>query len=90
MEMLVGLTVMMMVPAYFVLQAKMLARYRGGWRWAAGLPLLVMIPAVGVSLVGLSAGSNLWPLAAILAAPLCCLVLVIVGGVRWFRDGEFV
>lgn len=90
MEMLVGLTVMMMVPGYFVLQATMLARYRGGWRLAASLPLVLMLPAVAVSLAGLSAGSNLWPLFAILAAPVCCLILFVVGSVRWFREGDFV
>lgn len=90
MEMLVGLTVMLMVPGYFVLQAKMLARYRGGWRLAAALPLGLMLPTVAISLAGLAAGSNLWPLAMIFAAPVGCLALLIVGGVRWFREGEFV
>jgi hypothetical protein len=90
METLVGLTVMLMVPGYFVLQAKMLARYRGGWRLAAALPLGLMLPAVAVSLFGFAAGSNLWPLFAILAAPVCCFVLFVVGSVRWFREGDFV
>jgi hypothetical protein len=90
METIIGLTVMMMVPGYFVLQAKMLARYRGRWRLAAALPLGLMLPALAVSLASLAAGSNLWPLAAIFAAPVCCLALLIVGGTRWFREGEFV
>jgi hypothetical protein len=49
-----------------------------------------MLPAVAVSLFGFAAGSNLWPLFAILAAPVCCFVLFVVGSVRWFREGDFV
>lgn len=42
---------------------------RGGWRIAALLPLLVVIPVTAVTVVGLWQGSNLWPILLIFAAP---------------------
>jgi hypothetical protein len=88
-QMLLGLAVMMMVPGYFVLQGIMLSRYRGGWRKAAALPLLVMAPAVVFSLIAFSRQSNLWPMVMILAAPVCCLILLVVGALHWNRWGTF-
>ncbi len=90
MQTLIGLAFVLMVPAYFILQAVMLTRYRGRWRLAAASPLAIMAPALVVSLFALAAGSNLWPLITIFAAPLCCIVLLVVGGVRGFREGDFV
>lgn len=42
---------------------------QGGWRIAALLPLLVVIPVTVVTIVGLWQGSNLWPIFLIFAAP---------------------
>ena len=46
---------------------------RGGWRVAALLPLLVVIPVVVVTIRDLKKGSNLWPLLLIFLAPLLLL-----------------
>ena len=42
---------------------------QGGWRIAALLPLLVLIPIMVVTVVALWQGSNLWPIFLIFAAP---------------------
>jgi uncharacterized membrane protein len=89
MTMLLGFLVIWMVPGYFVLQAIMLTRYRGGWRKAAALPLLLMMPAFLFSLVAYHQQSNLWPMTMILAAPACCLVLLVVGTLHWNSTGTF-
>ena len=45
----------------------------GGWRVAALLPLLVVIPVVVVTIRDLQQGSNLWPLLLIFLAPVLLL-----------------
>ena len=49
---------------------------RGGWRVAALLPLLVLIPVLVVTIYGLWQGSNLWPLFLIFLAPVLLLYQV--------------
>ena len=51
---------------------------QGGWRIAALLPLLVLIPITVVTAVALWQGSNLWPIFLIFAAP---VLLVYQAGV---------
>jgi hypothetical protein len=65
----IGGLVMLMVPAYLVLQPLALLRLKGGWRIAAAAPLLVAIPTALWSLYALSHESNLWPITFILFSP---------------------
>src|SRR5215469_10792920 len=58
---LIGGAVMLSVPGYFVLQAWAAFAWTGGWRKAALVPLIAMVPAMMFSLYALSDGSNLWP-----------------------------
>jgi hypothetical protein len=76
----IALALMLGVPGYFVLQVVLARRWSGGWRIAALAPLLVMGPAVVHTLVALAAGSNLWPIVIIFAAPpaLACLLAMVV------------
>jgi len=74
----IGGLAMLAVPGYFVLQAWVVHRWSGGWRNAALVPLVAMVPAVLHALFALAAGSNLWPIAVILAAPLAFMYLVVV------------
>jgi hypothetical protein len=74
-SMLIGMAVMAGVPAYFVLQPMVLARWRGRWRMAALAPLLLTVPAGLFSLYALAQDSNLWPLALIFAAAIGSLYL---------------
>jgi hypothetical protein len=85
MEVLLGMIVTMAIPAYFVLQPMVLLRWRGGWRRAALVPLLLAIPALAFSLFALTQGSNLWPIMLILSAAAGTLYLVALWTVRqWF------
>lgn len=67
------------IPLYGLWQVQAMVRRRG---WALVLSLLPLLP-MGVVLVvtvqGYVAGSNLWPLLLILAAPVAALWLWIVG-----------
>lgn len=71
------------IPGYIALQVVAWARWKGGWRWAALVPLVVMAGAFAVSLLALFAGSNLWPIWLIFLSPLACLWLLIVFLARW-------
>jgi hypothetical protein len=77
-----SLLVMLMgwsIPAYLILQIYMVSAYRGGWRKAALVPVLLMIPLALYTLYALLAGSNLWPLMLLFLTPLAFLYLVAVG-----------
>jgi hypothetical protein len=67
------------IPGYLILQIYMARTYRGGWRKAALVPLLMMIPLALYTLYALLAGSNLWPLMLLFLTPLAFLYLVAVG-----------
>jgi hypothetical protein len=62
-------------PAYVALQVLLLRRLSGGWRRAAMVPLVWMVPAGCYTLFALLAGSNLWPLVLIFLSPLALLFL---------------
>jgi hypothetical protein len=64
------------VPAYFVAQAYCAFRYSGGWRVAALAPLIVMAPVLAFTIFAGAAGSNLWPLYLLFAAPFGTLYFV--------------
>lgn len=64
------------IPAYACLQLFMMLRYSGGWRIAAGLPLVGMIPLALYTLAALLMGSNLWPLMLLFLTPPAFLYLV--------------
>lgn len=84
MEALLGMMVMTGVPAYFVIQPMALLRWRGGWRKAALVPLLVTVPGLLFSLYALSQDSNLWPLALIFAAAIGSIWLAALWLLQWW------
>jgi hypothetical protein len=71
-----GLAIMLCVPGYFVLQAALPLRLRGGWRKAALVPLVGAIPALLHAMTALAAGSNIWPIVFIFFSFLACLYLL--------------
>jgi hypothetical protein len=73
------------VPGYIVLQIVAWRRLDGGWRKAAMLPLILMVPVFAYSLFALFAGSNLWPIFLLFACPPGLLYLAGVFGWRWMR-----
>ncbi len=46
MDTVLGLLAMIALPGYWVLQILLAKRYDGGWRLAALVPLIVMVPLV--------------------------------------------
>lgn len=80
---LLGLITGLGIPGYFVLQFLFGMRWSGGWRLAALVPLLVMVPATIHASLALAAGSNLWPILVIFTAPLGFLYLCILAATRF-------
>lgn len=80
MESLLGMIAFAAVPAYPVLQVTALSSLKGGWRYAAAVPLLAMIPLVAFTLIAFQQQSNLWPLPLILASPVASLYLLVTMG----------
>jgi hypothetical protein len=77
-EWLIAALVALAGPANFFLQVLMAARYRGRWRAAALLPLIVMPLAVHAGFA-YAAGSNAWPAPLVLASPIAFGYLLAVG-----------
>jgi hypothetical protein len=71
------------VIGYLALQALTISRFAGGWRLAAFVPLIVTVPLLVYTVAALLAGSNLWPLALLLLAPLGFVYLLAVSGARF-------
>lgn len=63
------------LPLYLVLQPLAFARLAGKWRRAALAPLVLTAPAAAFAAFAFFAGSNLWPLVAILVAPFAVVYL---------------
>lgn len=82
MEWLVGELLALAGPAYFFLQLLMAARYRGRWRIAALLPLLLMVPLAVHAAFAYAAGSPAWPLLLVLASPLAFAYLICLAVAR--------
>ncbi len=83
---LVGLAIMAIamiaLPGYLVLQVTGLRRFAGLWRYAAGVPLLLMVPVALATMAGLVGSSNLWPLLLIFATPVAVLFLLALFAAR--------
>jgi hypothetical protein len=79
---LIGELVALAGPAYFFLQIMMAMRYRGRWRLAALVPLLVMVPLVAQAGLAYAAGEPGWPLLLVLAAPVAFTWLLLVAIVK--------
>ncbi len=76
MQMILGMAVMLCLPAYVVAQVAAL------WRWPlrlSAVPLVVMAGALASTVVGFQQGSNLAPIFLVLLAPFCLAWL----GVTW-------
>lgn len=71
------------VGGYFALQAVSLLRFGSGWRLAASMPLVVTVPLLVYTLAALLFGSNLWPLALLVVAPVAFVYLLAVSGLRF-------
>jgi hypothetical protein len=66
------------VPADVIVQTLVLMRTSGPSKWAAGLPLLVMVPVYVMTGIAYVQESNLWPLCLLFTSPVALLYVVIV------------
>jgi hypothetical protein len=66
------------VPGYFLLQLALALRTSGGWRKAALVPTVIMVPVLAYTVLAFAAQSNLWPLLLLLSAPLACVYLILL------------
>ena len=78
-HMWLGITVLASVPIYLALQVVLAILWRGGWRIAALVPLIVVVPAIAMTAYAGLHGSNLAPAALIAVSPLALVYLVIAG-----------
>ena len=76
MDWLIGELLILAGPVYFFLQLLMAVRYRGRWLVLSLVPLLLMMPLGVHAGMAFTAGSNLWPMLLILAAPVACIYLL--------------
>jgi hypothetical protein len=74
--------IFLMVPGYFIAQALGAYFLRGGWRKAALVPLVLMAPAVVVTILGILSGSNLAPIYLVFVAPLAMIYLMVLFAAR--------
>lgn len=63
---------------YIPLQIWAAVSCRGGWRWAALAPLVLMVPVFGYTVYALAQESNLWPIVWLFVSPLPAAYLTIV------------
>jgi len=73
------------VAAYLVAQCYTVIVWHRGWRIAAGVPLVGMIPVVVLTFQGYRQQSNLWPVLLLFASPLALLYLIVLMAVRATR-----
>lgn len=69
-------------PAYFFLQVLMTRRYRGRWRLATLVPLVLMLPLAVNAGFAYAAGSVAWPVLLILASPVAMVYLLAVAALK--------
>ena len=70
------------IIGYLVLQPFLAYRFSGGWRVAALVPLIAIVPVIIYSGYGIATASNLWPLFLIISAPLAFLYLLILAALH--------
>lgn len=79
MDLILGILVMMCLPAYIVAQIVALIR----WPWRISLvPLALMGAALSAAVIGFAQGSNLAPIFLVLGAPVCLAWLGIAALIR--------
>jgi hypothetical protein len=65
-----GAAIMLLLPAYLILQIWCGSAWKGLWRAVALIPSAGFAPALILALIGLAHQSNLWSITVILFAPI--------------------
>jgi hypothetical protein len=83
-------TLLLLVPVLYVaLQWSALKRMRHGWRYAAAFPVIAMLAALAVFVVGIVTNANMAAMWLVLGLPVATLYLVLLLPLHWIvaRDG---
>jgi hypothetical protein len=83
-------TLLLLVPVLYVaLQWSALKRMRHGWRMAATLPVVAMLAALAVFVVGIVTNASMAAMWLVLGLPAATLYLVLLLPLHWMiaRDG---
>jgi hypothetical protein len=70
------------IIGYLLLQPFLAFRFSSGWRIAALVPLIAIVPVIIHAGYGIATASNLWPVFLIISTPLAFLYLLILAGVH--------
>jgi hypothetical protein len=81
-QMWLGSAILASVPIYVLLQILLAFIWRGGWRIAALVPLIVVVPALALTAYGALHESNLAPLPFIAVSPLALAYLLVAAAVH--------
>jgi hypothetical protein len=73
------------VSAYFVFQVVLLWRLHDRWQRIATVPLVLMVPVLAVTAVGLLQKANLWFIWLGISAPLALFYLLVIMLLRRVR-----
>ena len=77
-----GMIVLALIPVYVVLQIWLGFAWHGGWRVAALVPLIVVLPALALTVYATWRGSNVAPIPFIMVSPPSLIYLLVVWVVR--------
>jgi hypothetical protein len=83
-------TLLLLVPVLYVaLQWSALRRMRHGWRWAAAVPVMAMLAALAIFVVGIATNANMAAMWLVLGLPVATVYLVLLLPLHWMiaRDG---
>ena len=77
-------TLLLLVPVLYVaLQWSALKRMRHAWRWAAALPVIAMLAALAVFVVGIVTNANMAAMWLVLGLPVATIYLVLLLPLHW-------
>ncbi len=78
-------TLLLMVPVVYIgLQWSALRRMRNGWRLAATFPVIAMLAALALFVIGMFTNASLATVWLVLGLPLATLYLVCLLPLHWF------
>ena len=83
-------TLLLLLPVLYVaLQWSALRRMRHGWRWAAAIPVMAMLAALAVFVVGIATNANMAAMWLVLGLPVATVYLSLLLPLHWIvaREG---
>ncbi len=75
---------------YPVLQTIAIKGTRGRWKKIAYIPLVLMVFVLGITILGLIQGSNLWPIVFIFYSPVAIVFLILFLAIHALANREII